>query len=60
MDALLLKPEQAAELLNVSRSTVYQLLSRNEIASIKIGASRRITMEALREYVEKSVTADGG
>ncbi len=54
MEPILLRPEQAAEALNVSRSTIYQLLRRNEITSIKIGAARRIRPEALREYVERN------
>jgi excisionase family DNA binding protein len=47
------KAEQAAEFLNVSRSTVYGLLRTGELRSVKIGKSRRIPHAALVEYVER-------
>lgn len=51
MEKLLLTPEEAARTLSIGRSKVYELLRAGAIASIRIGASRRIPAEALRAYV---------
>jgi excisionase family DNA binding protein len=51
METLLLRPEQAAESLSLSRTTVFELLRTGELASVKIGRSRRITPDALRDFV---------
>ena len=52
MDKLLVSPEEAAELLGVGRSTVYDLMRTLELPSVKIGRARRIPTVALREFVE--------
>lgn len=49
-------PEQVAEYLNVARGTVYSLVSRGEIASVKVGRSRRFTGQHVREYVQRRGT----
>lgn len=53
MDAnpLLLTPKAAAKRLSLSRSTLYELVLRGEIDSIKVGRSRRILASALTEYI---------
>lgn len=51
--ALLVTPEEAAERLRVGRSKVYELIRLGELRSLKIGGSRRITTEALAEFVER-------
>ncbi len=50
-DRKLLRPEEAAEALGVSRSRFYELLSAGLIDSVNIGRSRRVTPEALDAYV---------
>jgi excisionase family DNA binding protein len=49
----LLKPEEAADVLNVSRSTVYNLMAAGLLRSITICRSRRIPVDALREWVNQ-------
>jgi len=49
---LLLTVAQAAELLSVSRTTLYELLAGGSIESIHIGRSRRVPIDALRDFVE--------
>ncbi len=51
MERLLLRPHEAAELLGLGRSTVYELLASGAIPSITIGRSRRVPLEALRAWV---------
>jgi excisionase family DNA binding protein len=49
---LYLRPAKAAKLLDVSRSTIYSLISSGEIRAIRLGGALRIAMadiDALRE-----------
>lgn len=48
---LLLTIEEAATVMSLGRTLVYELVRRNEITSIKVGRSRRIPVSALRAYV---------
>ena len=50
---LLLSVEEAADLLGISRSTMYDLLRTRAIASVRIGRCRRISLDALRQYVDR-------
>lgn len=43
--------EQVADMLNIGRDKVYQLLRTGQLRSIKIGKLRRITEEQLAEFV---------
>jgi excisionase family DNA binding protein len=52
MDQLLLRPEEVAELLNIGRSKVYELLRDGTIESVRIGTCRRVTRAALERYVD--------
>ncbi len=53
MDTLLLKPEEAAAELRLSRATLYLLLASGRLRSVAIGRARRIPRDALREYIER-------
>lgn len=48
---LLLRIEEAAHLLGLGRSTVYELLYKGEIPSVRIGTSRRIPFAALSQWI---------
>jgi excisionase family DNA binding protein len=52
MEALLLKPEEVAEYLNIGRSKVYELMSAGQLESVRIGSSRRIPRAAAEAFVE--------
>lgn len=52
MEKLLLTPEDAADLLSIGRSKVYELIGDGRLASVRIDASRRVPMSALLEFVE--------
>jgi excisionase family DNA binding protein len=53
VEKLLLKPEEAAEALSIGRSKIYELIGTGELASVRIGASRRIPADALVEFVRR-------
>lgn len=57
--ALLFTPEQAAEVMSTGRTTVFRLMRTGELASVKIGRSRRIPRAAVEAYVAKLI-ADSG
>jgi excisionase family DNA binding protein len=47
----LLKVEEAAEVLNVSRWTVYRLIKEKDLTSVKVRNGRRVPMASIRVYV---------
>jgi WhiB family redox-sensing transcriptional regulator len=53
VDKLLLTPEEAAQMLNVSRSKIYLLLRNGDLESVRVGGSRRIPTAALTDYVSE-------
>ncbi|WP_322756782.1 helix-turn-helix domain-containing protein [Frankia sp. Cas3] len=53
MHKLLLTPAEAADLLGVSRTTLYELLNAELIESVRIGRARRIPRAALVTYVDR-------
>jgi excisionase family DNA binding protein len=57
--ALLLRPEEAARTLRVSRTEIFKLMRSGEIRSILIGRRRRIPVSALNDYIARKL-ADAG
>ena len=55
---LLLSPTEAAHALGIGRTTLYQLLSNGELASVKIGALRRVPVAALEVYISRHFEPD--
>ena len=53
-ESLLLRVEEAAELLSISRTLLYPMLGR-EIPVVRIGRSVRVPRGALTEYIAKAV-----
>lgn len=54
MERLLFRPTELIEMLGLSRSTIYKLIETRELASIQIGRSRRVTVAALNEWIERN------
>ena len=53
MKRLLLTPDEVAESLQISKSYLYELKSRDRIPYVKVGANLRFRPEDLEEYVAK-------
>ncbi|GBD85064.1 helix-turn-helix domain protein [bacterium BMS3Abin02] len=53
MDKLLLTPEEAATVLSIGRSKVYELIGDGRLASVRIDTSRRVPARALAEFVDR-------
>ncbi|PBC78926.1 excisionase family DNA binding protein [Streptomyces sp. TLI_235] len=49
-------PEEAARVLRISRSKLYQLLADHELGSIKIGRCRRVRPADIEAYIERQAT----
>ena len=56
MQPRLLTPEQAARLLAISRSKVYELMRAGRLDAIKIDGSRRVPVEAVEEFIARART----
>ena len=46
-------PNQVADYLHVSRGTIYSMIHRREIDSIKVGRNRRFTAQQVRDYISR-------
>ncbi len=57
MDRMLFTVRETAEMLNVSRNRVYELIYSEQLASIKLGRSRRISMASIQRFVDSASTA---
>ncbi len=59
MDKLLLKPEEAAEVIGVGHSKIFELIRVGALESVRIGACRRIRLRLYgrtsRRFVRKHV-----
>jgi excisionase family DNA binding protein len=47
---------EAAALFGLKTKSLYMLIYRHEIESVKIGRLRKISMEAIEQYVEQRTT----
>lgn len=56
-DKLALSVTEAAQVLGVSRQTMYSLIHRADFPSFQMGGRRLISTEGLREWVRKQVSA---
>jgi excisionase family DNA binding protein len=54
-EPLLVRVEEAARLLCLSRSTIYEMLESGELPSVRRGAARRIPIAALHTWVEQQM-----
>lgn len=61
MEQLMYRPAQAAPVLGLGRTAVFELIKSGRLRSIKLGGARLITAEALRAFVrelEKEPSSD--
>jgi excisionase family DNA binding protein len=52
-ERLLLRIDEVAALIGVSRTTAYSLVNKGEIPSVRIGGLLRIPNDALRQLIEE-------
>ena len=51
MEKVLLRPTEAAEVMGIGRSKVYQLIASGDLPAIRIGGSVRVPVTALEAWV---------
>jgi excisionase family DNA binding protein len=49
----LYRVEEVAEVLNVGRTKVFDLIRSGHLASVKVGGSRRVTEQAIDDYIAR-------
>ena len=47
-------PAQVADYLHISRGTIYSLISRGQIDSMKVGRKRRFTAMQIKDYLQRN------
>jgi excisionase family DNA binding protein len=52
MEKLLLTVRETADVLSVSRSRVYELIYAEQLDSVKIGRSRRVSLASVRRLAD--------
>jgi excisionase family DNA binding protein len=50
---MLLTIEQAAQALGIGRTLMYELVQKNKIPSVRISRYRRVSVDALRLFIEQ-------
>jgi len=53
---VLVSVEEAAAMLSLGRTLVWELVRKKELRSVKVGRTRRILVSSVHEYVEKLMT----
>ena len=53
MEKVLLRIDEAADLLGIARSHVYRYIQKGELYSIKLGKSRRVPRDAIDRFIER-------
>jgi len=51
----LLRPEDVAKILRISRSYVYSLLQTGELPAVRIGKACRVRPKDLEEFIEQNI-----
>jgi excisionase family DNA binding protein len=57
-ERLLLRIDEVAALIGVSRTTAYALVNKGEIPSVRIGGLLRIPSDALRKMIEQRTASE--
>jgi excisionase family DNA binding protein len=57
-EPLLLRPTEAAQLLGIGRSTLYELMAAGAIPTIHIGRSVRIPLAQLKHWVDMQISSE--
>jgi excisionase family DNA binding protein len=55
---LVVGPDEAARLLRLSRSFVYELVARGVLRTVKLGRARRILLEDIERVAREGVPRD--
>lgn len=51
----LLRPDQVADRLNISKRTVYRLIEAGAFVPLRVGASLRVTEQSVDKYIRRQL-----
>lgn len=54
IEPLLLRVDEAAEALALSRTKLYELMASGELESVKLGRARRVPVAAIRDLLDQA------
>lgn len=57
---ILLTAEEAAKELRIGRTRMWDLITRREVVSVKVGGSRRVPYEELTAYIKRLIDEQSG
>ncbi len=57
-EPLLLRPVEAARLLGIGRSKLFEMLARNELPVVRMGRCVRIPRQGLEDWVDECLAAE--
>ena len=55
MERLLLRANEAAELLGLGRAKLYMMMASGQLPTVRIGRSVRVPLDKLREWVDNQL-----
>lgn len=55
----LLSIDEAATSLSLGRNTLYEMVLRGELSSIKIGRLRRVPVQAIQDFIGRHMEQEG-
>ena len=58
-DLQLLSVREACEKLGVGHWSIYQLINRNDLKTVKIGARRLVSLRSINNFIEELEARDG-
>ena len=60
MERIAYRVTEAADAIGISRAKAYELISRGELPSIRIGSSVRVPVDALRAWIDRQLAGAVG
>jgi excisionase family DNA binding protein len=55
---ILVSVADAAQLLSIGRTAVWELVRKQKIKSVKIGRTRRVPIAAIQDYIQRLLDED--
>jgi excisionase family DNA binding protein len=52
---ILVRPEEAAKILGIARTRIFEMMASGKLRSLQLGRSRRILAEELRDFVRRQM-----
>ena len=56
LEPLLVRPLEAAQLIGVGRTKIYELLGTGALPVVRIGGSVRVPLDALKRWIDQQTT----